>query len=308
MEILKRQAEIRPGSILNMQGMDIRFGSVLQKNSMYLIYNADIQYVRSRRKIKVKEFYPASINALFDITREKISQKMVVAGDTKLNPKYIAEKERFNSDILKLKKFSNKKLIDVIYPGCGNENYTFGDGQYLLLDLGNGLNLDKCTSLSLKEKLKIIVNMVSIFKTLHTEDYFMIDFRPDNFVWENKSCTLRLSDIDNIVKIDELDVESILASDTQYSSEDFINFKRILEKYPGYFDSKKNMYISFKENVYNIGVFMKRFLGEALEDEFADLTDCIDKIVKVIRMATKMDSDYNFEKMQADLSDVISII
>lgn len=89
----------------------------------------------------------------------------------------------------------------VVKPLSGIEKW--GDSYYVLSDIHQGKDLSKERFDSLKKKLKLVIKLSEVFSILHKEKYIMLDIKPENFMWIEEPCSVRILDKDSIISLEE---------------------------------------------------------------------------------------------------------
>lgn len=152
-----------------------------------------------RKNLIIKEFYPMSEEAAFDITRG-VDGALKAARPTKESPAYRDRREQFCAAEDNQLKLGNASRVSEIIPRlyfCGD----YGDSRYLFSERHDGWSLDsdrkKCKTL--EEKLQRAYRMGELVQEINESGYIIMDFKPENFFWTNVGDTLYLIDLDSVI-------------------------------------------------------------------------------------------------------------
>lgn len=151
------------------------------------------------RKVIVKEFYPESY--WNNIVRQE-DGSLGISATIQAEKNFKKYKEQFFQGFYNQQKLSNSNAMEIVVkPLSGIEKW--GDSYYVISDIHQGKDLSKERFDSLKKKLKLVIKLSEVFSILHKEKYIMLDIKPENFMWIEEPCSVRILDKDSIISLEE---------------------------------------------------------------------------------------------------------
>lgn len=205
----------------------------------------------------MKEFYPVSEKADFQIQRDKT--RLCVSEETANNKVYRDMLEGFQRAYTMQMELSDSKAMEVMVRPYHMAEY--GDSYYILSDMHLGTILAHSQIDSLSDKLWLIYRTAEAVQLLNEQGYLYIDLNPSNILWIPSQQSVKLFDVDSIVPWRALDkIHNIRVTYPYIPPE--------LEQLNEWFDVNKTTFLKPSWDVYCLGlIFFELLVGRFPTEE-----------------------------------------
>lgn len=196
----------------------------------------------------MKEFYPVSEKADFQIQRDKT--RLCVSEETANNKVYRDMLEGFQRAYTMQMELSDSKAMEVMVRPYHMAEY--GDSYYILSDMHLGTILAHSQIDSLSDKLWLIYRTAEAVQLLNEQGYLYIDLNPSNILWIPSQQSVKLFDVDSIVPWRALDkIHNIRVTYPYIPPE--------LEQLNEWFDVNKTTFLKPSWDVYCLGLIFLNY-------------------------------------------------
>lgn len=255
------------------------------------------------RKVIVKEFYPESYWR--DIVRQK-DGSLEISYTIQEEKNFKKYKKQFFQGFYNQQRLSNSNAMEIVVkPLSGIEKW--GDSYYVISDIHQGKDLSKERFDSLKKKLKLAIKLSEVFSILHKEKYIMLDIKPENFMWIEEPCSVRILDKDSIISLEEGD--SPLFYNERYMAPEIGLLRGVYKELCSEEEwlKKKKSCMKPRVDVYALGIyFFELFFGYLPSEQQIGMKMNVEKLtcefIKIYRQQVEK------EKLESIAEKLISIL
>lgn len=209
----------------------------------------------------IKEFYPISKEAFFDIERRK-DGSLKIEDTTKQKKEYKEKWKQFEQGYEYQKELSGSNAMEIavkpLFTGY------WGDSFYIISDAHMGKDLCSVSPVSLSEKMAVAVSFAETMDILHENGYMMLDIKPENLLWIKKPNTVRIIDTDSIVAYNDTDRirRQMLFANQNFTSPDieFIRYKMQHNVSSRELEEVRKFFLKPNADRYTMGVFLYKIV------------------------------------------------
>lgn len=271
----RKRVRIEDGNTLDLKELKIANTKYIGEGVTSLVYQGDLfddATGKVIRRVIVKELYPDPQKEGEEIYVGRREDGSLSVGKT---PDFEMKKKVFLAGYYRQMELAVSNAMEVAVSPFGKGLYEAGDGLYIVSEAHMGSSIDKVDFVTLDEKLEVIARICGALKILHHNDYVLLDFKPENFLWisESEPHLVKILDLDSVIhtgvrKEDDEQIfvaekDEVLNSNDKYCTYAMQVLRHTLKNAPWSYKDKKKAFVVPQENIFNTGLLMFEYLFES---------------------------------------------